>query len=98
MQFQALCKPGSVMPLRQYGRLFTKTMLVMKLTAIILLAGFLHATPGVYSKTVTLTVKNVPLTKIFREIQRQTSYRVIYKKTDLQMITTVNLQARTASI
>ncbi|HEX9511526.1 MAG TPA: SusC/RagA family TonB-linked outer membrane protein [Puia sp.] len=70
----------------------------MKLTAIILLAGFLHATAGVYSQTVTLTVKNVPLTKIFREIQRQTGYRFIYEKTDLQMIKTVSLQVRSASI
>src|SRR5580700_3299586 len=62
-----------------WRRAFTKTLRIMKLTAILFLAGFLQVSAHGYSQTVTLNEKNAPLQKIFKEINRQTGYQFFYR-------------------
>jgi hypothetical protein len=71
MDFTALCS----IPRR---RGFTKTMRIMKITALIILLGFLHLSATSFSQNVTLSLKNTSLDRIFTEIERQTGYNFIY--------------------
>ncbi|SEM54157.1 TonB-linked outer membrane protein, SusC/RagA family [bacterium A37T11] len=48
--------------------------LVMRITAIFLLIGFLHISAASKSQTVTLSVKNRPFAEILLAIQQQTGY------------------------
>jgi len=52
----------------------------MKLTLILLIAFVLHAGARGTAQTVTLSVKNMPLEKICKEIERQTGYYFVYAK------------------
>lgn len=55
-------------------RLFAKTLLVMKLSAIILLCAFLQVSATSFAQRVTLSEKNISLEKLFRRIEKQTGY------------------------
>jgi TonB-linked SusC/RagA family outer membrane protein len=59
--------------------LFFKTLVIMKLTALLLLTTALHVSATGYSQTVTLTEKNVSLEKIFKVIRQQTGYDFWYE-------------------
>jgi TonB-linked SusC/RagA family outer membrane protein len=61
-------------------RLVTKTLLVMKLTVIFLLAGLFNASATGYSQTVSFSGKNVTITNVFRAIEKQTGYTVFANK------------------
>lgn len=52
----------------------------MKLSVLLLLGFCLQAGANGYSQTVSLSVKNEPLTKIFKEIKKQTGVSFIYGK------------------
>lgn len=59
---------------------FRKYLLIMRLTAALLLICFLHAGATGFSQTVTLSVSNMPLDKVCKEIERQTAYYFVYAK------------------
>jgi len=59
--------------------LFTKPLLIMKLTAILLLAGTLQLSAAGFSQTVSLSARNASLEKVFREIRKQTGYDCWYE-------------------
>jgi TonB-linked SusC/RagA family outer membrane protein len=56
----------------------TKTLLIMKLTAILILMACLQVTAKSYSQKVTLSMRDAPLQKVFKEIQKQTGYNFLY--------------------
>lgn len=56
----------------------TKTLRVMKITALILLMAGLTASAAGYSQKVTLSEKNAPLEKLFTQIKQQTGYLFFY--------------------
>lgn len=58
---------------------YTKTMLIMKFTTILLLAACLQVSASGFSQTVTLSLKNASLQKVFKEINRQTGYEFFFK-------------------
>jgi hypothetical protein len=82
-----LCCRGSAQILR-----------VMKLTAFLLLAAFLHVSAGGFSQTVTLSMKDAPLEKVFREIERQTGYGFLYNKTVLAAFPKISIEVKNASV
>jgi TonB-dependent starch-binding outer membrane protein SusC len=86
MDFTALCS----IP-RRAG--FTKTMRIMKITALLVLLGFLHVSATSFSQNVTLSLKNASLEKIFTEIERQTGYNFIYFQNQLDKTRTIDLEA-----
>ena len=57
-----------------------KCLLVMKLTLILLIAFVLHAGARGTAQTVTLTVKDMPLEKVCKEIEKQTGYFFVYAR------------------
>jgi TonB-dependent starch-binding outer membrane protein SusC len=59
--------------------LTAKIISVMKFTAFLCLVACLHASAAGRAQNVTLSEKNVPLKKIFRELNRQTGFEFLYK-------------------
>lgn len=78
--------------LAPYSRgLLTKTLLVMKLTAILLLAVVIQVSAKVSAQTVTYIAKNEPITKVFAEIKRQTGYSLFYRDQDVRNVSPVTV-------
>lgn len=64
---------------RPQGRgMLTKTLMVMKLTAIFLLAVCLQVSAAGFSQVVTLSFRNAPLERVFKEVKKQTDYSFVY--------------------
>lgn len=57
--------------------LYRKTMRIMKITAFFLLAACLQLSARTVGQTVTLSVKDAPVKKVFREIQKQTGLNLV---------------------
>lgn len=76
---------------RCYARI--RNRLIVHLTTILLTTMFLQ-TSAANSQTITLSMKNAPLEKVFAEIQKQTGYNFVYrwevlensKKIDLSVV------------
>ena len=73
MQFKALLH----LP-EKSGRRLTKTLLIMKMTIILLTITFLHASAGTLAQTVTISVHESPLEQVFTEVEKQTGYVFFY--------------------
>lgn len=72
-------------------RLSTKMFLVMKITAFLLLIA-LHISAKGVSQQVTLSVKNAPLKRVFKEVARQTGISIFYDESIMQLTKPVTLQ------
>jgi TonB-linked SusC/RagA family outer membrane protein len=79
-------------------RVKSKTILVMKLTAVFILAGFLQVSAAGFSQTVTVTKENIPLQKLFREIKKQTGYVFFYNLRLLQKTHPVSIDVKNKSL
>lgn len=66
----------------------------MKLTFILLSAAFLQVSAKGLSQNVTLTLRNAPLEKVFREIEKQTGVGFLYTQKMLQDVPTVDINVR----
>jgi TonB-linked SusC/RagA family outer membrane protein len=93
MHIKALCSTPLLL-----GRGLTKTLRIMRLTAIILLAGALQVSATGYSQQVTLSLHHASLEKALAEIQSQTGYNVVYAKIELENAHPVDLNVRNARL
>ncbi len=75
-----------------------KTLRIMKLTAIILLAACLQVSANGFSQKVTLSMKNAPLQKVFKEINKQTGFQFFYKDILLKQAGKINIEVKDAAI
>jgi TonB-linked SusC/RagA family outer membrane protein len=75
-----------------------KTLLIMNLTTVFLLAICLSANAKVFSQRVSLSEKNVSLEKIFKEITRQTGYTFVYTRSLLKKSKNVSIKVQNAPI
>ncbi|HMH32821.1 MAG TPA: TonB-dependent receptor plug domain-containing protein, partial [Puia sp.] len=72
---------------------------LMRITAFLLLAGFLQVSAyGLAQERITLSEKNVPLIKIFDDIQKQTSYNLWYDKKQFQNGETISIDVKNATL
>jgi len=76
----------------------TKTLLIMKLTAILILTACLQVSAKGYSQKVTLSMRDAPLEKVFKEIQRQTNYNFLFTYELLEKAGKVNVKLQNASL
>jgi TonB-linked SusC/RagA family outer membrane protein len=83
MVFEALC--------------LTKTLRVVKLVTIILLAACLQVSATGYSQ-ITLAEKDAPLQKVFKEIQRQSGYDFLFSVELLQQAGQVTINVQNVSL
>ena len=86
MQMTAHCK--AIL----YGLAKPKNLLVMKLTILLLTVASLQLSAKTYSQTVSLSLKDATIQKVFKEIQTQTGYRFIYSEDILKKAKNVNIQ------
>jgi len=89
------CKAHCIIP---PGAGFTKTMRIMKTTAIFLFAVCLQVSARGYSQKITISEKNVPLEKVFGLIERQSGYQFWYDQQLLEGAGAVNLSVKDASL
>lgn len=89
MTFIILCKG-----VRKRRPAKSKTLLVMKLTAILLLLGCLHVTAAGIAQKVSITQENAPLKKVFAQIKKQTGYVFFYNARILENAKPVSITAR----
>ena len=54
-----------------------KLLRIMKITTVLLLAFLLRVNANVNSQSVTLNLQNVSLTKVFKEIHKQTGHNFL---------------------
>jgi TonB-linked SusC/RagA family outer membrane protein len=97
MQIKALCN-SPFHARRQRRECVTKTLLVMKLTGIILLAGFLQVSARGSAQTITYQGEAVPLTQVFSILEKQTGYVFFYNSRDLEGAKPVTVNLRNAPL
>lgn len=98
MQIWAFCTRLSYVFMRRKGEGITKTVLVMKLTSLLLLTAILQVSAGTKAQTVTYSAKDVPLTTVFSVIKKQTGYLFFYRKEDLATASPVSPQLKGVSL
>ena len=96
MNFKALCSLPCLCTIT--GEAQTKTLRIMKLTAVILLLGFLQVSARGYSQRITLSETNAPVQKIFREIWKQSGFQFVYTDKTLEGAKTVTIRVKGASL
>ena len=77
---------------------FAKTLLIMKISTILMLAFCLNVSAGGFSQKVSLSEKNASLEKIFKEITRQTGYTFVYTESLLKKSKKVSVSATNATL
>lgn len=75
-----------------------KTLLIMNLTTILLFVVCTSATAKVFSQKVSLSEKNAPLEKIFKEINLQTGYTFVYTRSLLKKSTSISINVHNLPI
>lgn len=70
----------------------------MKLTAIIMIAACLQASAKTFSQNITLSVRNAPLQKVFKEIRKQTGVNFLYTTELLKQSGLVTIEVKNASL
>src|SRR5687767_6489573 len=78
-------------------KLLPQTIKVMKLTILLLTAALVQVYAKSYSQ-VTLSLKNAPLEKVFREIERQTGYGFLFTKKMLDNAPKVTIEVKDATV
>ena len=76
----------------------TKTLLVMRLTSILLLATCLHLSAKTGAQRITLSEQHSSLKKVFKEITGQTGYLFVYRDEWLRQAQRVDIAVKDASL
>jgi len=94
----ALCTIVSIS--KQGGRWSStkKMLLIMRLTAIILLAACLGASAHGNAQQVTLSLKNASIETVFKEISKQTGYEFLYGSKMLRVAKPVSIEVRNTDL
>ena len=79
---------------KQRSQILVKSLLIMKLTILIVLLATLNAVSMGVAQTVNLELKNASLESAFTSIKKQTGYSFIYKESSLEKATKVNLHIK----
>jgi TonB-dependent SusC/RagA subfamily outer membrane receptor len=70
----------------------------MKMTVFLMLAACLQVSAKGYAQKISLSVREVPLEKVFKEIQRQSGYSFWYKTRQIDQAAKVTLDLKNASL
>src|ERR1051325_5326878 len=95
MYLTALWKAGAIsLSNHLHSFLNSKTFLVMKLTTILLFAACLQLSAAGYGQRITLSGQDMPLKKVFTEIQKQSGFSFFYSDRLLENAKKVTIEAR----
>ncbi len=70
----------------------------MKLTLIIMTTLLMHASASSFSQKLTYSGKNVTIERVFKEIEKQTNYRVLYATNTINDATKINVNFKNAPL
>lgn len=73
-------------------------LLIMRFTAILLLAACLQVSAAGFSQRVTISQRNVTLQRVIAEIKKQTGYNFVYKSEVLKKAHNVSIHVQNASL
>lgn len=76
----------------------TKVIRAMKLSSILMLIGCLTASAKGYTQKLTINEKDAPISRVFREIKKQTGYNFVYFDSDIPPAQRVTVQVRDRSL
>lgn len=79
-------------------RYIYKTILIMRLTTVILIAMIMQVNANSFSQSITLNVKNAPLQRVLEEIRIQTDYDFLYNQEALNQTKPVTINVKNASV
>ncbi len=82
-------------PLNEY---MGKISLTMKLTTALILLNFLQVSATGFTQNVTLSMRNAPLEKVFKEIQKQTGYHFLYTYELLEQAGKVDVKVKDVTL
>jgi TonB-linked SusC/RagA family outer membrane protein len=86
--------PDCYRPVYRGRRNITQMLMVMRLTAIFLLALSLHVAAKAVSQTVTLSGRDLSVQQVFDAVKRQTHYSIFYDKDLLSGSKPVSIKAK----
>lgn len=75
-----------------------KNLLMMKLTAILIIVGCLHAGAKGFSQKITLNLKNAPAEQVFKRIEKQSGFGFIYAKEQLARMKPIDMELNSADL
>lgn len=97
MYLKVLRKPFVRLRALQKGRT-TKTLLIMKLTTLLVLIACMQVSANSIAQQVSVSLKNAPLEKVFKEIKRQTGFNFVYNNRLIQAAKPVTVQLTNSSV
>ena len=80
------------------GKSLTKTLLVMRLTSILLLVTCMHLSARTRAQEITLSEQHSSLSKVFKKITDQTGFLFVYRDEWLKQTKDVDISVRNASL
>lgn len=99
MQLTALCKAGGISFCALLRCFFkTKTFLVMKLSAFLLLISLMYVSAAGFTQPINIVGKDLSLKHIFRQIKKQTDYTFFYSDKDIEKAVPVSLEAKNTDL
>ncbi|BAV06900.1 TonB-linked outer membrane protein, SusC/RagA family [Filimonas lacunae] len=97
MPFKIVCQRGplrAALHTRYSLQLPAKWLLMMKLTMLMLLIATLQVHARGHAQNITLSMRNTPLDKVFKEIRKQTGYLFLYTDEQIATARTVTLEVQ----
>src|SRR5882724_4598545 len=91
-------KPLSTLVSRVRSDVASQTLRIMKITAFILLIGCMAASATGLSQKLTLSLKEVSMQKLFKEIKKQTGYDFWYENRLLDKANKVSVEVKDLSL
>jgi TonB-linked SusC/RagA family outer membrane protein len=102
MDFKAVLKPDAPLlvfsPTMSWRRGLTKTLRVMKLTAILMTVVALHLSAKGVSQKITIHLKNTPLEQVFNQIKQQTDIAFIWDESIFEKTHPITINLTNASL
>ena len=98
MLLKALCPLPAFPEINWRRQGLTKTLRIMKITAIILLTACLTASAKGLTQMVTLSLKDAPVQQVFKEVSRQTGVSIVYKEALFEGFAPVTINVKGATI
>jgi TonB-linked SusC/RagA family outer membrane protein len=75
---------------------FTKTLRIVRLTAILIFLGCMAASAKGFTQKITLYEKDAPLIKVLHEIEKQSGYQFFFSDGDLKLSNPITIEAKNA--
>lgn len=75
-----------------------KSLMVMKLTLLLIIAAFFQSTAATYAQKISLSERNAPLERVLRKIKAQSGMDFFYSSALMQAARPVSIQVENASL